>query len=69
MSYSRKSSAENCFEEALGYTPQHFFSDTNSYFILECFAELSTVIIKLQGDSKLLSEFPWPIIFKPEATK
>jgi hypothetical protein len=23
----------------------------------------------LQGDSKLLSEFPWPIIFKPEITK
>jgi hypothetical protein len=23
----------------------------------------------LQGDSKLLSVFPWPIIFKPERTK
>jgi hypothetical protein len=25
--------------------------------------------IKVQGDSKLLSGFPWPIIFKPEITK
>jgi hypothetical protein len=25
--------------------------------------------IKVQGDSKLLSEFPWPIIFKSETTK
>jgi hypothetical protein len=23
----------------------------------------------IQGDSKLLSGFPWPIIFKPEITK
>jgi hypothetical protein len=23
----------------------------------------------IQGDSKLLSGFPWPIIFKPETTK
>jgi hypothetical protein len=24
---------------------------------------------KIQGDSKLLSGFPWPIIFKPNKTK
>jgi hypothetical protein len=24
---------------------------------------------KIQGDFKLLSGFPWPIIFKPETTK
>jgi hypothetical protein len=25
--------------------------------------------VKVEGDSKLLSGFPWPIIFKPETTK
>jgi hypothetical protein len=27
------------------------------------------MVFEIQGDSKLLSGFPWPIIFKPELTK
>jgi hypothetical protein len=29
----------------------------------------SVVQSVVQGDSKLLSGFPWPVIFKPETTK
>jgi hypothetical protein len=30
---------------------------------------VGSVVIELQDDSKLLSGFPWPIIFKPEIIK
>jgi hypothetical protein len=31
--------------------------------------EAALQYMEIQGDSKLLSGFPWPIIFKPETTK
>jgi hypothetical protein len=31
--------------------------------------QIETDLRKIQSDSKLLSGFPWPLIFKPEITK
>jgi hypothetical protein len=30
---------------------------------------IGTLLYVIQSDSKLLSGFPWPVIFKPETTK
>jgi hypothetical protein len=30
---------------------------------------ITCTLTQIQGDSKLLPGFPWPIIFKPEITK
>jgi hypothetical protein len=35
---------------------------THSFIFLQCMY----VCMYVQGDCKLLSEFPWPIIFKPD---
>jgi hypothetical protein len=43
------------------------FQTTSSLFPILGFLLLT--VNKVQGDSKLLSGFPWPIIFKPEIIK
>jgi hypothetical protein len=53
---------------------KHVFSILEYFFPVLFFITLALekyIIVKkeIQGDSKLLSGFPWPIIFRPETTK
>jgi hypothetical protein len=48
----------NVWKDVLRFVGNLFFS-----CIFHCFS------LNIQGDSKLLSGFPWPIIFKLETTK
>jgi hypothetical protein len=63
-----------CSVEAQGelYLQKRCFSPGGSYqFDLHKLCRTVSLLAfwVVQGDSKLLSVFPWPIIFKPETTK
>jgi hypothetical protein len=44
-------------------------TNQDNLYQAEIFQCVNVDILEVQGDSKLLSGFPWLIIFKPEKTK